>query len=132
MSKRRDVLEKEVQRRIEAELGAEPDFLLMKNSVGVAKHFDERGNEYVVPYGVGGKGAPDLVGALRVAVGGVVVAIWLALEVKAEQGDLSPDQIRCHAAWRRAGIMVETVRSAAEARAAVDRARSLFARRTAA
>lgn len=127
MSKRRDVLEKQRQIDVEADLGAEEDFLLMRNSVGNARYVADDGREYHVPYGVGGKGAPDLVGALRVNVAGIVIAIWIAFEVKADGGALSPDQVRCHAAWRRAGIIVETVHSAPEARAALERARARFA-----
>jgi hypothetical protein len=119
------VLEKEVQRQIEVEIGAEPDLLLMKNSVGVAKYFDDRGKEFVVPYGLG-IGSPDLVGVLRVVVAGVVVGVWLCLEVKPAEGDLEPDQVRCHAAWRQFGAIVETVRSPKEARDALNRARAMF------
>ena len=126
MSKRRGVLEKEVQRQIEAEIGAEPDFLLMKNSVGVAKYFDDNGKQFVVPYGVGGPGAPDLIGILRLTVAGVEAGICVCLEVKADEGELEPDQKKCHAAFRRFGAIVETVRSAAEARAALERARAMF------
>lgn len=123
--KRRSVLEKQIQREIEAEIGAEPDLLLMKNSVGVAKYFDDAGKQYVVPYGLG-VGSPDLVGILHVSVAGWTVGVWLCLEVKPAEGDLEPDQIRCHAAWKRFGAIVETVRSPKEARAALDRARALF------
>jgi hypothetical protein len=125
MSGRRNVLEKQRQREIEAEIGAEPDLLLMKNSNGVAKYFDDNGKQFVVPYGLG-NGSPDLVGSLRVVVAGVVVGIWFCLEVKADGGELEPDQEKCHATWREFGAIIETVRSASEARAALERARGLF------
>jgi hypothetical protein len=119
--RRRTVLEKQRQREIEAEIGAEPDLLLFKNSVGKARFVNESdGSEYFVPFGLG-EGSPDLVGMLRVGRLGV----WFCLEVKADEGELDPEQIKCHAIWRRAGAIVETVRSAAEARAALERARRI-------
>ena len=122
--RRRSVLEKQVQREIEAAIGAEPDLLLMKNSVGAAKYFAENGKEFVVPYGLG-DGSPDLVGMLKVTRG-ITFGVWFCLEVKADNGELEPDQIRCHVAWRRFGAIIETVRSAAEARDALQRARSML------
>lgn len=127
MSGRRQQLEKKVQRDIELALGAEPDLLLLKNSVGQARFVDAEGKEFFVPYGLG-KGSPDLVGLLRISVVAPVdrlVSIWFCLEVKAEGGVLSPDQEKTHAIWRRFGAFVDTVRSVGEARAALDRARRL-------
>lgn len=126
MSGRRSVLEKQCQREIEAEIGAEPDLLLMKNSVGVAKFYDDDGKQFVVPFGLG-NGSPDLTGVLRVSIGGLVVGVWFCLEVKADEGELSPEQRKCHEVWRRFGAIVETVRSADEARTALQRARERFA-----
>lgn len=131
MSRRRNVLEKQRQREIEAAIGAEPDLLLMKNSVGVAKFFDDDGKQFVVPYGLT-VGSPDLVGILRVTIAGAVVGIWFCLEVKADEGELSPEQRRCHAAWERFGAIIETVRSADDACAALQRARGRFAGKAAA
>lgn len=123
--KRRSVLEKQVQREIEAEIGAEPDLLLIKNSNGVAKYYGDDGKQYVVPYGLG-TGSPDLVGILRVAVAGLVVGVWFCLEVKPAEGELEPEQDKCHAIWRSFGAFVETARSGREARAALERARAMF------
>jgi hypothetical protein len=134
--KRRTTLENEVQRKIEDAIGSEPDLLLLRNSVGRATFTNERtGKSYFVPYGLG-EGSPDLVGILRVdvSVGGhwegsrhvehrVPVAMWFCLEVKADEGELDPEQVRCHEIWRRFGAFIETVRSADEARAALARAR---------
>lgn len=141
---RRDVLEKKIQGEIEAAIGSEPDLLLFKNSVGKATFTNARtGKGYFVPYGLG-EGSPDLVGLLRidVPVEGywelarrdqgryvprlVPVAIWFCLEVKPPEGELEPEQIRCHDIWRRFGAFIETVRSADEARAALARARALL------
>jgi hypothetical protein len=116
---RRTTLEKEVQRQIEEAIGSEPDLLLLRNSVGQAEYTDEQsGRTYFVPYGLG-KGSPDLVGLLRVGNR----AMWFCLEVKPSEGELEDAQKRCHAIWRRFGGFVETVRSADDARAALDRAR---------
>jgi len=131
MSGKRTTLEKQIQRDIEAEIGAEPDLMLMKNSVGVAKFFDDDAKQFVVPYGLG-KGSPDLVSVLRVTIAGKIVGVWFCLEVKPIEGALEPDQEKCHTIWRRFGAIVETVRSAAEARAALDRARARFGGRVAA
>lgn len=142
--KRRSVLEKKIQTDIEAAIGAEPDLLLFKNSVGKATYTNEKdGKTYFVPYGLG-EGSPDLVGLLRVDVPveghwalarrdqgryvprHVPVAIWFCLEVKPPEGELDPEQVKCHEVWRRFGAFIETVRSADDARAALARARALF------
>ncbi len=136
---RRSQLEKKIQREIEADLGAESDLLLLKNSVGQAEYFNDEGKEYRVPYGLG-EGSPDLVGLLRVEVlrpsrkGDTIlqtalirtVAVWLCLEVKPpEVKKPDPHQEKCHAIWRRFGAYVDTVHSVKEARAALERARRL-------
>ncbi len=62
-----------------------------------------------------GVGSPDLVGSLEGRA--------LGLELKAPGGHLSPEQERWHAAARRRGVAVFTVRSVEEARMAIERAR---------
>lgn len=122
---RRSTLETELQRRIELELGAEKDFLLLRNSVGHAKYFDEKtAKEWHVPYGLG-VGSPDLIGILRVHGLGV----WVCLEVKCPGEEPEPPQEKCHAIWRRFGALVYVVRSVAEARDALEDARATCARR---
>lgn len=136
---RRSVLEKKIQRAIEADLGAEPDLLLLKNSVGQAEYFNDAGEQYFVPYGLG-VGSPDLVGLLRVEVlrpsrkGDTIlqtalirtVGIWFCLEVKpSEVAEPDEHQKKCHAIWRRFGAFIDTVHSVEEARAALERARRL-------
>lgn len=119
MSGRRTRLEKQIQREIEEALGAEPDLLLLRNSVGQAQFTDEEsGRAYYVPFGLG-NGSPDLVGLLRVGA----VATWFCLEVKPPEGSLEDEQKKCHSIWARLGAFIETVRSADEARAALERAR---------
>lgn len=128
--KRRTTLEKNIQRDIEAELGAEPDLLLLRNSVGQARYINEEdGSEYFVPFGLG-KGSPDIVSLLRVVakIGGNrasarMVATWFCLEVKPEEGELEDDQKKCHHVWRHFGAFIETVRSVDEAKRALARAR---------
>lgn len=130
--KRRTTLEKSIQRDIEEALGAEPDLLLLRNSVGQAQYFDDDGKAFYVPYGLG-NGSPDLVGLLRVRVladaegyqDGRDVGIWFCLEVKPPEGELEDDQKKCHAIWRRFGAFVETVRSVQDAKRALERARRL-------
>lgn len=122
--KRRTRLERSVQADIEAEIGAEPDLLLFKNSVGKAKFFDDDAKEFVVPYGLG-VGSPDLVGILRVSISGVTLGRWFCLEVKPPEGELEPEQEKTHAIWKSFGAFIETVRSPAEARAALERARKV-------
>lgn len=119
--KRRTVLEKRIQREIEAAIGSEPDLLLFKNSVGTATFTnDEEGRSYYVPYGLG-DGSPDLVGILNVRG----VGRWFCLEIKPPEGELEPHQRTCHEIWRRFGAFIETARSVADARAALERARAL-------
>lgn len=130
----RSVLEGEIQRRIEAAIGAEPDFLLLRNSVGQAKHIDgDTGKTWHVPYGLG-VGSPDLVGALQLPINGNELAVWVALEVKAPEGVVEPDQKKCHDIWRSFGILVFVVRSVDDAKNALDDARAIargFTRRVA-
>lgn len=131
----RSTLEKTIQSNIEADLGAEPDLLILRNSIGQAEYFNDDGKSYRVPYGLG-KGSPDLVGLLRIealpsdgpwaARCVVPTAIWFCLEVKVPGEEATSEQSHVHAIWRRFGAFVEVVHSVSEARAALERARSLF------
>ena len=109
--------EAEVQRAIELALGAEPDCLLMRNSVGVARNVDDEGRERFIAYGLGGPGSPDLI--LILAPGGRLVG----LEVKRPGEDATPEQRHVHAIWRRFGAVVAMVHDVEEARAVLDEAR---------
>lgn len=122
--RRRSVLEKRIQAEIEADLGSEADLLLLRNSVGKAEYSNGEAKEYHVPFGLG-VGSPDLVSILRVETGIAPIGIWLCFEVKAEEGDVDPEQEKCHAIWRRFGAIVVVVRSIAEARDALEEARSI-------
>lgn len=117
---KRATLEAEIQRRILAEIGAEPDFTVFKNSVGLAQHFDDKtGKAWKVPYGLG-TGSPDLVGILHF---GQCIGCWVALEVKCPGEEAEPHQAVVHDQWRAAGALVYVVHSAVEARMALATAR---------
>ena len=120
--KRRSTLEKKTQADIEADLGSEPDLLLLRNAVGKATYVDDEAQEFHVPFGLG-VGSPDLV-ALLLAPGICPLAVWLCLEVKAEEGEVDAEQVKCHRIWRRFGALIFVVRSVAEARAALESARA--------
>lgn len=112
------IREAELQRDIMAALGALDGLVVSRNNVGVATYGGAR-----VEYGVGGKGAPDLLVEVRVDhprvnfAGFVWVALWL--EVKTDEGALSKDQVRWHAAAASMGRHVAVVRSVDDARRAV-------------
>lgn len=108
-----------IQRDIELALGSEPDLLVIRNSVGVARHHTDDGRAYTVPYGLG-VGSPDLVGLLRGEDG---QARWFCLEIKADGGRVSAEQEKCHRVWRSFGAFVAVVRSVDEARSALREAR---------
>ncbi len=122
---RESAREADLQRDIMVALGALDGVVVSRNNVGTALYGGAR-----VEYGVGGKGAPDLLVEVRVDLGPmgrpsftgfVWVALWL--EVKTDTGALSKDQVRWHAAARSLGRHVAVVRSVEEARRAVAHAR---------
>lgn len=126
--RRRTKLERNVKAEIEAEIGAEPDLLLLRNTVGQVKYYDGDGNERRVTYGLG-VGSPDLVGILTVppragGLGGV--GVWFCLEIKAEEGDPSETQAETIPVWIRFGALVYVVKSAREARSALEHARRVL------
>ena len=120
--RKRSTLEKKIQADIEAALGCEPDLLLLRNAVGKATYVNDDAHEFHVPFGLG-VGSPDLVAMLLVPTQ-PVVAVWFCLEVKADEGQVDPDQENCHRIWRRFGALIHVVRSVAEGRAALEASRS--------
>ena len=113
--------ENKLQRHIMAALGSLPHVVVHRNNVGVATF----GEGARVEYGVGGRGAPDLLvevhtraGALPTDCDGVWAAVWM--EVKTDEGVLSKEQIEWHAAARKMHRNVCVVRSIAQALAVVD------------
>lgn len=123
-AKRRE--ETAIQRAIEGALGAEPDLLILRNSIGRATYPKPDGGKYHVPYGLG-DGSPDLVCLLR----GPRAAVWLCWEVKVPGEGAEPHQQKCHAQWRAFGALVDVVHSVPEARASLEAARALVHERTA-
>lgn len=117
---RRSTLETEIQRQIELAIGAEPDLLLLRNSVGLAKYFDDKElKEWKVPYGLG-VGSPDLVAILAPR------GTWFCLEVKCPGEKARPEQEKCHRTWKQFGAFVAVVHGVDEARAALKEARGLY------
>ena len=98
-------------------LGALPGCVVWVNTSGVAEHTDAHGKAWKVHYGTGGNGCPDLLVEVEV-VPGCWCACWL--ELKAQDGRLSPDQVAWRDAALRAGRHWYLARSAADALAAVE------------
>ena len=98
-------------------LGRLPWVVVWDNPVGVAEHTDAHGKAWHVPYGTGGKGAPDLLCEVEV-VPGCWACAWV--ELKSADGTLSPDQCAWRDAARRRGRHWYLARSAADALAAVE------------
>ena len=116
--------ERPILRAILAEIGAEPDLYLMRNSTGFAEYVDDYGKSWKVPYGIGnaeGLGGPDFVGILD--------GHFFGLEVKAPDGVVSEEQKKCHELWRRFGAYVGVARSAQDARHHLTEARLFFRKR---
>lgn len=117
-------MESILQRNIEIAIGSEPDFLMLRNSVGSAKYVQETtGKTFHVPYGLG-VGSPDLVGILA------PWGVFIGLEVKDPNGVVEPHQTTSHELWRRFGALVYVVRSVEDARQALVQARQHVALRT--
>ena len=104
--------EADIQRKVMAAIGSEPDLLLFKNSVGRARYSDRDGREFYVPFGIM-RSSPDLVGILRqlTKVGGDAatprnLGQWFALELKTPGESATPEQKKCHEIWRGYGAFV--------------------------
>ena len=98
-----------IQAEIRLALSDEPGLVMWRNNVGVAMH---RGSRVVYGLAVG---SADLIGCLD--------GRFVALEIKTLTGRVSPDQRRWADLVRDRGGFVATVRSVAEARAAIAEAR---------
>ena len=99
-----------IQDAIRVALSDEPGLVLWRNNVGIAEHRGQR-----VRYGLA-VGSADLVGCLD--------GRFVALEVKTATGRAAPEQKLWLDLVRRYGGFAAIVRSVAEARAAVARARA--------
>jgi len=124
--KYRSPLEKKIQTDIEIDMGAEPDLLFLRNNVGRAVYTTDAGKPYFVHYGLG-VGSPDLVSILRAPDG---LGVWFCLEVKRPGEEPDDEQKKVHEIWRSFGALVYVVHSVAEARTALEIARSRVTRST--
>ncbi len=116
-----------VERRVLLALGRRPHLLVAKNETGFGHPANIRGQlqgalapfgpavvatalsvlqRHTIRWGLG-VGSPDLVGSFHGRAFG--------FELKAEDGVVSPEQERWHAAARRQGMRVDVVRSEGEA-----------------
>jgi hypothetical protein len=116
--------EAQIQAEVMDAIGAEPDFYLLRNSVGRASYLSEDGRPYTVPYGLE-VGSPDLVGFLKVP--GKPFAAVVGIELKRPGEKPTRDQVKCHARWSARGALVYVVCSVEEARAALADARKAVA-----
>jgi len=122
-------LENKVQRDIELALGAEADLMLLRNTVGVAKFYNEKtAKRQMVTYGLG-TGSPDLVGILYDEFTGL--GVWFCIECKAPGETSTVKQREVRQAWEAFGALVYECYSVNEARMSLDLARATIRRRTA-
>lgn len=105
-----------VLRQVMFALRREPDLLIYRQNVGAVKMPMGDGRERFVRFGLT-KGASDLLGVLAPA--GRIIAI----ELKAARGRTTPEQEAFLEGIRAFGGFACVVRSADEARAAIERAR---------
>lgn len=99
--------ERDVLHAVLRALGSMPGVIAWRNSVGVAMHAAGA----PVRYGVGGRGAPDVL--CEIETMGGWLAVWF--EIKSAAGRLSAVQRAWHAAALRSGRHVYVVRSADDA-----------------
>ena len=119
----RNHIESAIVREILETLGAEPDLVLFRNSVGRAQMVDSNtGKAFYVTFGLG-VGSPDIVGILKREINGQELGQWFCLEVKKPGAGSSPEQEKCAKIWRWFGAFVGTVSSVEAAREALVRAK---------
>lgn len=109
---RRDPAEARLQRAIMVDLGALEGVVVHRNNVGTATYGGAR-----VEYGVGGKGAPDLVVEVQ-GPSRLWACVWL--EVKTPAGRVEPHQVQWHEAAAMLNRHAYVVRSVEHARAIVE------------
>lgn len=100
--------EGQIQDAIRLELGREPDLVLWRNNVGVAEQRTRDGRHRRVAYGVGGKGAADLLGIFR--------GRFVAVEIKTPTGRQSPEQLTFARLVESRGATYVVLRSVEDAR----------------
>lgn len=109
---RRDPAEARLQRAIMVDLGALEGVVVHRNNVGTATYGGAR-----VEYGVGGKGAPDLIVEVM-APSGLWACVWI--EVKMPAGRVEPHQVQWHMAARTLNRHAYVVRSVEHAQQIVE------------
>lgn len=114
--------EAQISHEIKIAIGAQPDLLLLRNTVGQHNVANENSNEIrTLKHGLG-VGSPDFVCMLKNSKG---LAIWFCLEVKVPKKKPNADQIKCHDIWRKSGALIYSVTSGDEAMRALEHARRL-------
>lgn len=103
-----------LQAQIMRALGQMQGVVVWRNAVGTAVY--EGGAR--VEYGVGGKGAPDLLLEVLHPPTGHWLAVWI--EIKTPGGDVRPDQKVWHAAARRITKLSPVARNVGIARSIAD------------
>lgn len=122
-------LENKVQREIELALGSQEDLMLLRNTVGAAKFYDEKtAKRRMLTYGLG-TGSPDLVGILYDEFTGL--GVWFCIECKAPGESSTVKQLEVAKAWEAFGALVYECHSVEEALQALEHARATIRRRTA-
>lgn len=116
----RDKHEAALMREIQAAIGSMDGVIVHRNNVGVAMFNGAR-----VEYGVGGKGAPDLVCEVRVDYAGGFCWATLWMEVKTPEGVIEPHQTKWHLAARRQGRDCCVVRCVDDALHAIERVKGM-------
>lgn len=107
--------ERALQAAIMIEFGALDGVVIHRNNIGTANYGTAK-----VAYGLGGKGAPDLLIEVRV-ITNTMTTTWAALwvECKTLRGRVDAHQKAWHAAARRAGRPCIVARSVDDVRAAI-------------
>lgn len=115
MPRNQDNSEKRIMREIMEAIGSMDGVCVHRNNCGTAMFNGAR-----VEYGVGGKGAPDLVCEVK-HCGGFWRVLWM--EVKTPDGVIEPHQTKWHAVARSQGRPVVIVRCIDDAAEAIERVR---------
>lgn len=107
--------ERALQAAIMRDLGALDGVVIHRNNVGTANYGTTR-----VAYGLGGKGAPDLMIEVKITTNSFTTA-WAVLwvECKTPHGRIDAHQKAWHAAARRAGRPCVVARCVDDVRAAI-------------
>lgn len=104
-----------IMQQVRLDLGRLPDLTLWRNSTGALRDMTGR----LVRFGLC-EGSADLIGLRRITVGpehlGREMAVFCAIETKAERGKPTPEQVNFLAHVTRMGGLAGIARSPAQAR----------------